>query len=478
MNISMPANGWRPRPHQQALWNYFNDPNDPAKRFDGAGKRAIEIAHRRWGKDEIALHLMGKASVTRPATYWHLLPEYEQGRKAIWNAVNPHTGKRRIDEAFPESWRASKNETEMFIRFKWGATWQVVGSDNYQNLVGTPPAGIVLSEWSKAHPGAWAYLAPILVENKGWALAITTPEGRNHALSMYQNWGSTPGYFAEKCTVEDTIRICHETGVEPPIALADIEIQRKEYHGMFGAEAGDALIDQEWYCSFAAAVLGAYFGRHVAAAEDEGRLCSLDVVRNYPINTAWDIGVDDPMAIWVFQVGPGWLHILDYVEGSNQGFDYYCNWLDERGYRGGKDYVPHDAKMREVGAPGARTRIQTLISLGRNPVLVPDHKPMDRVNAGRKLIASRTTFFDADRCAVGLDMLRAYKQEWDHKNRVFRKTAKHDFASHGADAWGHLSVVVEIPKVITQAEAKKRLETPQLTVNDLLKQAKPERNWV
>jgi phage terminase large subunit len=45
------------------------------------GKRAIEVAHRRWGKDEIALAATCELAHQRPASYWHCLPEYEQGRK-------------------------------------------------------------------------------------------------------------------------------------------------------------------------------------------------------------------------------------------------------------------------------------------------------------------------------------------------------------------------------------------------------------
>jgi len=471
MNITMPANGWRPRPHQRGLWNYFNDP--VTKKFDGTGKRAAAIWHRRAGKDDVALHMMGKASVTRPATYWHLLPEYQQGRKAIWAAVNPHTGVRRIDEAFPHEWRASTNEQEMFIRFKWGATWQVVGSDNFKALVGTPPAGIVLSEWSKAHPAAWAYLAPILVENKGWALAITTPEGRNHAHAMFQNWRANPNYYAELLTIEDSMRLCKAGGFEPTVTLEDVEVQRAEYHAMFGPDAGDALIQQEYWCSFTAAILGAYYGKQIEAAENEGRICQLTPVKGYPINTAWDIGVDDPMAIWVFQIGPGWLHVLDYIEGSNEGFDFYVNWLNERGYVGGKDYVPPDAKQRNPTANGARTRIQDLFALKRNPVLIPEHKLMDRVNAGRRLLPR--VHFDEDRCAKGLEVLRSYKQEWDQVNRVFRKTPKHDASSHGGSAWGHLALAVEFP--MPAADKPKAPPPNQITVNDLLKWHKPERTW-
>jgi hypothetical protein len=158
-----------------------------------------------------------------------MLPQISQGRRAIWAAVNPHTGKRRIDEAFPQAIRASTNENEMFIRFKNGSTWTVTGSDAYDSLVGSPPAGIVFSEWSRANPSAWAYLAPILVENNGWSLFITTPLGNNHAKSMYTMGRNDPSWFAEVSTVADTQAIPFDA----------VEAQRKEYHALFGDVAGD-----------------------------------------------------------------------------------------------------------------------------------------------------------------------------------------------------------------------------------------------
>ena len=50
--------------------------------------------------------------IDKPATYWHMLPAHSQGHKAIWTAVNPHTGKRRIGEAFPLALLANTNEQE------------------------------------------------------------------------------------------------------------------------------------------------------------------------------------------------------------------------------------------------------------------------------------------------------------------------------------------------------------------------------
>jgi phage terminase large subunit len=282
--ITLPHN-WSPRPYQARLWNSL----------ESGTKRAIAIAHRRWGKDEVALHWAAVSAAQRPATLWHMLPQISQGRRAIWSAVNPHTGKRRIDEAFPKAIRESTNENEMFIRFKNGSTWTVTGSDAYDSLVGSPPAGIVFSEWSRANPSSWAYLAPILVENNGWALFITTPLGNNHAKSMYTMARNDPAWFAEISTVADTNAISHDA----------VEAQRKEYHALFGEAAGDALIEQEYYCSFDSVIPGSYYAKEMTICEREGRICQVDVDRDLPVHSAWDLGVSDSTAIWCFQVnGP------------------------------------------------------------------------------------------------------------------------------------------------------------------------------
>jgi len=109
-----------------------------------SGCRRLALAwHRRSGKDDISLHWTAVSAMQRVGGYWHMLPQANQARKAIWDANNPHTGLRRIDEAFPAEIRATTREQDMFIRFWNGSSWQVVGSDNYDALVGSPPVGVV-----------------------------------------------------------------------------------------------------------------------------------------------------------------------------------------------------------------------------------------------------------------------------------------------------------------------------------------------
>src|SRR5512139_3434902 len=170
MKIRLPHN-WQPRPYQMPAWDYL----------ERGGRHAELVWHRRAGKDELGLHWTAVASFQRTATYWYCLPQYNQARKAIWDAINPHTGKKRIDEAFPKELRKSTRNQEMMIQFVNDSTFQVVGSDNPDSLVGSPPAGIVYSEWALSNPDVRAYLRPILTENRGWQIFNTTPRGRNHA---------------------------------------------------------------------------------------------------------------------------------------------------------------------------------------------------------------------------------------------------------------------------------------------------------
>ena len=103
--------------------------------FASGGKRAIAIWHRRAGKDEVCAashHVRGDQSV--PEITGTAFRNLHRPAKAMWTAVNPHTGKRRIDEVFPQELRAStRTINEMFIRFINGSTWQCIGSDSVRH---------------------------------------------------------------------------------------------------------------------------------------------------------------------------------------------------------------------------------------------------------------------------------------------------------------------------------------------------------
>jgi hypothetical protein len=368
---------------------------------------------------------MACAAMQRVGTYWYLLPEISMARKSIWDAVDSHSGLRRIDQAFPRAIREGTYENEMKLKLRNGSMIQFLGSDNYHSLVGTPPVGLVFSEWARAIPEAWGYLNPIVTENNGTAVFLSTPLGNNHFKRMLDDARANPKWFCEVLPVQ-------ASGAIPAEAL---EESRREYISLYGEVAGQALFAQEYECSFASVIPGAYYTAELITAEREGRVGIVDVARDMPVHTAWDLGIDDATALWCFQVQPGRLHLVDYYENSQHAADHYCTWLNERGYHG-TDFVPHDARVRDWST--GRTRLEVLRSLGRKPRLVPNHTVIDGINAARITLAS--AHFDAARCQRGIECLRSYCAEWDEHLRTFRKTPKHDWASHGSDAFRYLAM--------------------------------------
>lgn len=219
-------NRWKPRAHQLQLYNNF-----------GYGKqyqRASVIWHRRAGKDSTALNLTAREMFKRVGTYWHLFPEQAQARKAIWNGVDGQ-GRRIINQFLPESIRKRTSSQEMLVELGQGSMWQMAGSDNYDSLVGSNPVGVVFTEWALANPLAWDYIRPILLENGGWAMFITTPRGRNHAYNTHQMAIHNDNWLADLATYRDT-------GI-----LTEAQIQEERDAGM-----SESKIQSEYLCSFEA----------------------------------------------------------------------------------------------------------------------------------------------------------------------------------------------------------------------------------
>ena len=406
---------WTPRPYQRSLWDYL----------EGGGKRACVVWHRRSGKDDVALNYTARAAHERVGEYWHMLPEASQGRKAVWAAVNPHTGRRRIDQAFPLQMRARTRDNEMSIEFKNGSLWRVVGSDNYDSLVGSTPAGVVFSEWALADPNAWAFLRPILMENAGWVIFITTPRGNNHAKKTYDLARQDDQWFAEILTAQDT-------GVFTPDQLAS---ELREYQHNYGREEGTAFFEQEYNCSFEAALRGSYYGPQITRATQQGRITRVPIERAIPVHTAWDLGVSDATAIWFIQVVGRERRLIDYYQGSGVGLEDYVKVLKakeaEHGFIWGNHYFPHDVQVRELGNKGL-SRVDTLKGLGIKATIVPQHNVDDGINAVRQLL--EISWIDENRCEMGLDALRSYQRAWNEKMEMFSDHPLHNWASHGADA--------------------------------------------
>lgn len=362
-----------------------------------------------------------------PGTYWHCFPEQKQARKAIWNGVNGHTGKRRIFEAFPPAIIKRMQDDDMFIELQNGSTFQLIGSDRYDSTVGSGPKGIAYSEWALSNPSAWAYHSPMIRETGGFAAFITTPRGNNHAKTMFTRAQSNPTWFCQKLSIEQT----------KALSAADLKEALQEYQDLHGIDLGQAIFDQEYDCSFAGAMVGAYWGAEMAQAERQGRIKVVPIDPRYPVHTAWDLGKAANNPIWCFQVIPGEKgpRIVDFYRPETDDVADWCKWLDDRGYHG-NDYVPHDAMNTEWGS--GRTRVAILREHKRKPVRVDRVSVADGLTAGRETI--KLAVFDEERCELGIDGLKNYRREWDDELKVFRENPVKDWAEHIGSCFRYLGL--------------------------------------
>lgn len=435
MEIDLP-NGWEPRPYQLPAWRYLQR----------GGRHAELIWHRRSGKDEIALHRTACAAFERTAGYWHMLPEYAQARKAIWDAVSPHTGKRRIDEAFPQELRSATRNDRMQIEFKNGSTWQVVGSDNFNSLVGSTPAGIVYSEWALANPNARAYLRPILAENNGWQMFITTPRGRNHAYTTLKS--------AEKLMMSGQdafaqILDARDTGVFTEDRL---QAELQAYIAEFGEEYGRSKFEQEYLCSFEAANLGAILARSIGIAEKEGRVSDSVEFDEFgaPLEISADLGRRDTATWWFWQPKIGGYSIVDHDAGWGIDAEEWCYRLCDKieqyklaGKKTalGRIWLPHDARAKTFAAKRSAVEIFIDFFGSEHVAITPNSRISDRVNAARVL--TPRVEFHATNCATGLDGLRAWSYEYDEEKKIFSSDPVHDWASHEGDGYSYGCLIMQ-----------------------------------
>lgn len=415
MNAIRLPNQWDPRPYQLPAWTAW----------ERGMRRLLLLWHRRAGKDDVAMHITACAAMQRVGNYWHMLPKANQARRALWDAVNPHTGRRRIDDAFPHELRETTREQEMLIRFKNGATWQVVGSDNYNALVGAPPVGLVMSEYAIADPAAWDYLSPILLENKGWSIFPYTPRGKNHGYLLFKQNQRNPDWFVQRLTVDDT-------NVFSP---ADIDAERRE-------GKSEDFLQQEYYCSFDAANPGAYYAKQMAQAWADGRIGRVPVEPGIDCETWWDLGIDDSMSIWITQTVVREIRVVHFYESSGEGLAHYANylkqWAEQHDVRYARHGMPHDIEVRELGT--GKSRKDVAKTLGITPIVVaPKLELDDGIEQVRRMLAQ--CWFDEEGCARGVSALTEYSKEWDDKAKVFALRPRHDWASHGADAFRTMATI-------------------------------------
>lgn len=431
--------------------------------FHARDKRwAILVAHRRAGKTVAAVNdLIEKASYnTRPnPRYGYVAPLYNQAKQIAWQYLK--------DYAAP--FKPKISESGLFAEIPHnGARITLYGADNPDAFRGLYFDGLVLDEYGNMRPSVWSeVLLPTLVDRRGWAVFMGTPNGPNHFRDMHDLRKGDPRWFVSVLPYQ-------VTGVIPP---EDIESIRELMT--------DDEFAQEMECSFTASTRGAYYSKEIEKAEREGRIGDTLAFDSSPLHFSLDLGIRDDTAGWGWQERPDGYAMQVTFADNNQPIAKYVEVMNAicSLYRvpRGNIWLPHDARARSLQT--GRSIVEQMVDLDAFPSIVPRQNLSDGIAAARLLFGE--VHFHSGRCADGIRALKSYHREYDEDRQTYKNEPVHDWSSHYADSFRGFALISERKKVkgpATPEEVMDKLREKMqkgthyaFNLNDLWEHAAPRR---
>ncbi len=208
--------------------------------------------------------------------------------------------------------------------------------------------------------------------------------------------------------------------------------------------------DHIWEGGYVTITDGAYFAKSLIEAKAQNRICRVAADPLMTLRAFVDIGGTgaraDAFAMWIGQFVGREIRVLDYYEAVGQPLATHLAWMRERGYSKDKCqfWLPHDGatndKVHDVSYESA------LRDAGYTVTVVPNQgkgAAKARIEAGRRLFPSM--WFNEDTTEAGRAALGWYHEKKDEQRNI-GLGPEHDWASHGADAFGLMCVAYEQPK--------------------------------
>jgi hypothetical protein len=377
---------------------------------------AVVVAHRRAGKTVACVNELIKAAVTferSDGRFAYVAPFYKQAKSVAWDYL------KRFVAPIPG---VEVNESELRVDFPNGSRIQLFGADKADALRGLYFDGLVADEYGDWKPSVWQYvIRPALADRQGWAIIIGTPKGRNEFYERVKHAEVSDDWLLMIIRAADS-------GILPQSEMDAMKLEMTE----------DAW-RQEMECDFDAALPGAFYGKEMWQADQDGRITSVEHDPAVPVHTAWDLGWSDDTSIWWYQVIRGEIHVLEYYGASGLQMDDYFAEVKRRPYTYGLHWLPHDAKAKTLASGGKSIQEMAWKALGINAVrIVPDLSVQDGIQAARSML--KNCWFDAMKTAEGVESLKQYQREYDEDKKAFREKPRHDWTSHAADAFRMLAI--------------------------------------
>lgn len=410
-------------------------PRDAFRSFHERAQRfAVNVCHRRAGKTVAAINDLiwdaNTVQLDRPRVYY-LAPTYGMAKRAAWDYAK-HYSRPIPGVRF--------NETELRADYPNGGRLQLVGAENADALRGIYADAVVLDEFAYMAGDVWTkIIRPALSDRQGRATFISSVNGRNAFYERNKEAQEDPAtwfYMNLKAG---------SSGLIDSSELAALK-----------AEMSDEEYRQEFENDFDVAAKGSYYGKLIGEADDEGRVCGVPYDGAALVTTAWDLGIGDSTAIWFIQQVGREFHAIDYYESHGLPLAHYVEVVKSKPYKYEQHVLPHDAEARELGT--GKSRYELLRSMGLKIKIAKRLDVDDGIQAVRAFLPR--FWFDARKCADGLDKLRQYRAQYDEKRQVFSDLPLHDFSSHCADAFRQFCIVWRDITPLPKVDRYRRLPSP------------------
>lgn len=371
---------------------------------------SLTVAHRRAGKTVARINKLIRKAIEcdkHNPRFGYLAPFYVQAKDIAWLYLKHYSA--------PLIALGGKiNESELSVTFPHNnAIIKLYGAENAERMRGLYFDGIVVDEGQGiAKSVLTQIILPALADREGWLDVSGTPKGWSNLLGeLYKLAQHKAEWFCQ-------ILRASETGIIPAAELK----RQKEL-------MSENEYEQEFECSFDAAITGAVYGKQMTECAERMRADLYDP--KLEVMTAWDLGYDDATGIWFWQRAGREIRLIDYYEANGEDIEHYCSILKGKTYKYGKHFVPHDAANKLLAA-GGRSIVQQAHALGVVMYVVSATSQQNSIEALRKTL--ELCWFDPVACADGIEALKQYQFEFDEDKKTFRSKPRHDWSSHAADA--------------------------------------------
>lgn len=415
---------YRPRPHFSKFHRRTN-------------RWAVLVAHRRAGKTVAAINdLIEKATYnTREfPRYAYIAPFRTQAKDIAWVYL----------KSYASPFNPKINESELWVELSIlpnSPRISLYGADNPDSFRGLYFDGVVLDEFGNMRASVWKeVLLPALIDRRGWAVFMGTPNGPNHFRDMWYDAIESESWFTEMLPI-------HKTNI---ISDEDLEEMRK-------------IMDEEQYaqemlCSFEASVRGAIYARQVEQMIQENRVGPFPLDHISLTDVVFDLGHSDSTVMGFVQRRPDGI-LLGHAHGDNMKpiahyISYMQDYWSKNNLRPGRVWLPHDARARSLQT--GKSIVDHFIKANLKPRIVPNLDILDGIAAARKTWP--LLFVNEPLCKKWILAAKSYHREYDEEKKVYDDKPVHDWSSDWMDMTRYLAIV-------QNPQAREPIKHPKRTVD-------------